>query len=73
MGSCIAACEHRVDCLQLRFNGDECALGTKRVKLGELYNPKEKDKKRWQSNWNRTRIAEWASRAETLYDVGLPL
>ncbi|EHK99291.1 hypothetical protein M7I_4856 [Glarea lozoyensis 74030] len=64
MESCVSACEKNDKCLQLRFNGNECMLGTKKVKLGEVDKPKKedgKDEKKWQSGWNRTRIAEWAS------------
>jgi hypothetical protein len=72
MEACIAACANKIECLQSRFNGEKCALGTKNARLGEVHNPQDKNEKRWQSSWNRTRIAEWASRQKTCGEVVFP-
>ena len=73
MEACIAACANKSECLQLRFNGEKCALGTKNVKLGQVHVPKEKDEKIWKSSWNRTRIAEWATRQKSCTELVYPL
>jgi hypothetical protein len=73
MESCIAACSKNDKCLQLRYNGDECMLSTKKVKLGEVHKPKKDDEKKWQSGWNQTRIAEWASRQTPCTKLVFPL
>lgn len=72
MEACITACANKANCLQLRFNGDECALGTKKAKLGELQKAGGQNEKRWQSSWNGTRIAEWALRQKSCRKVVFP-
>lgn len=73
MEACTAACAADTECLQLRFNGDECVLSTKVAKLGAEHNNKEQGEKRWQSSWNRTRIATWASKQGSCGQLAFPM
>ena len=67
---CRAACKAREDCLQSRFNGSECNLGTKKIMIGEK--KQNKDGKQWHSSWNKTRIAEWVSKQDPCHDIKFP-
>ncbi|KAH7317766.1 hypothetical protein BKA65DRAFT_515163 [Rhexocercosporidium sp. MPI-PUGE-AT-0058] len=58
--ACTHACQANPKCLQSRYDGAECAIGTKHIALGKKHTPK--DGVRWGSSWNKTRIADWVQR-----------
>jgi hypothetical protein len=67
---CTEACAHNPDCFQSLYSRDGCTLGTKNFRFGEKHKPE--DGKRWQSSWNRTRIAAWASKQKPCAGVTFP-
>ncbi|CZT52712.1 uncharacterized protein RSE6_14072 [Rhynchosporium secalis] len=56
--ACKHACQSKPDCLQSRYDGVECVIGTDHFAFGQKHDPK--DGKKWESSWNKTRIADWA-------------
>ncbi|KAF4626569.1 hypothetical protein G7Y89_g11592 [Cudoniella acicularis] len=67
---CIEACANNSDCFQSLYTGDECSLGTKNFRFGEKHAPE--GNKKWQSSWNRTRIAAWVSKQTPCNSVAFP-
>merc|ERR1711900_85499 len=61
--ACFHACQANPKCLQSRYDGAECSIGTSHIALGKKH--AQKDGLRWTSSWNKTRIAEWVQ-AETV-------
>ncbi|PBP18001.1 hypothetical protein BUE80_DR011175, partial [Diplocarpon rosae] len=55
--ACFAACQVVPECLQARYDGTACLIGTNHVTLGRQVTG-------FKSMWNRTRIAEWAKNKE---------
>jgi hypothetical protein len=56
---CQKLCKDNENCFQTLYDGKVCILGTDFFKLGYLRNATETQ--RWQSSWNRSRIAAWVS------------
>lgn len=67
---CQLACEQNKSCLQYRFRGQTCNLGTTHIKLGEKV--EVQDGEHWQSGWNRSRIATWSSKRRKCVDFNFP-
>jgi hypothetical protein len=67
---CAKACANNANCSQSLYNGDECTLGTKRIIFG--VKDDSKDGKKWQSGWNKPRIAEWVSNQQPCDTVIFP-
>ncbi|KAL2065533.1 hypothetical protein VTL71DRAFT_3203 [Oculimacula yallundae] len=68
--ACTHACQANKECLQSRYDGAECSIGTKHFAFGKKREPK--DGKRWESSWNKTRIAEWVARQKPCGEVNFP-
>ena len=56
---CQKFCQYDENCFQSVYDGKDCVLGANFFKLGYAQNATETQ--RWQSSWNRTRIAVWVS------------
>lgn len=54
---CIQLCIADESCLQSRYDGNQCNLGTKTVVMGQQKYPDGEQV--WQSYWNTTRIKKW--------------
>ncbi|KAF1982370.1 glycosyltransferase family 31 protein [Aulographum hederae CBS 113979] len=60
---CKSGCEDDPDCLTYSWDGDECAIGKTKIRIGAK-RVDEAGKKKWRSGWNKTRIEEWVGRQE---------
>ncbi|KAH7327135.1 hypothetical protein BKA65DRAFT_528149 [Rhexocercosporidium sp. MPI-PUGE-AT-0058] len=69
--NCAKACEMNRHCLQSLFNGNECKLGTAKIIFGEKHDVGNGEKK-WQSTWNKTRIAAWVSKQKRCGTIKFP-
>ncbi|KAI9050643.1 hypothetical protein LZ554_005800 [Drepanopeziza brunnea f. sp. 'monogermtubi'] len=59
--ACFSACQDKPACLQARWNGEQCFIGTKHVSFGKRVDGHNGEGVEWESMWNRTRIAQWAA------------
>lgn len=66
---CVKACEERPDCFQYSHHGNKCYIGMS-VRLG--YEKKPNGEGMWQSGWNTTRLAEWASNQPKCDQIQFP-
>ncbi|CAL3967947.1 unnamed protein product [Diplocarpon coronariae] len=51
--ACFTACQYIPNCLQARYDGTICLIGTDHVSIGRKLTG-------WKSTWNKTRIEAWA-------------
>lgn len=68
---CAKACETEQMCLQSLFKVDECWLGMEKVVYGTAHSSDSNDEK-WQSTWNKTRIADWVAKQPLCGPVTFP-
>ena len=68
---CAKAYRDNIRCLQSLWKGDQCLLGTEKIVFGVKHGVEEGGKK-WQSTWNKTRIADWVLRQGRCDTVTFP-
>ncbi|KAK0111532.1 hypothetical protein ONS95_001886 [Cadophora gregata] len=68
--ACVHACQANHKCLQSRYDGAECSIGTKHFSLGKKH--EMKDGLQWSSSWNKTRIAEWVRKQKPCGKLKFP-
>ncbi|TVY39000.1 hypothetical protein LOCC1_G006871 [Lachnellula occidentalis] len=66
---CAQACEANQDCFQYSHHGITCNIGMS-VRLG--YEKEADQEGTWRSGWNKTRLADWASKQPTCKTATFP-
>ncbi|TVY40953.1 hypothetical protein LSUB1_G003109 [Lachnellula subtilissima] len=66
---CAQACEANKECFQYSHHGDICYIGMS-VRLG--YKKEVDQEGTWRSGWNKTRLADWASKQPICKSITFP-
>ncbi|TVY58885.1 hypothetical protein LSUE1_G008714, partial [Lachnellula suecica] len=69
LDDCIRACEADEKCFQYSHHGSHCYIGMS-VRLG--YEKSADQEGIWRSGWNKTRLADWASKQPACDEIAFP-